>query len=271
MRGRWIIFSATLVGIVSLIVSMNGASKAAEMGAIVVPPAPPMPAIVSIKLMPESLTIRDGRDARKVLVMGTSATGKTFDLTSAAKFQTKAKEIEIGADGYIHGKAAGTAQVEVSAAGQKAKLAVNVQSSTVPEVGFVRDVQPIMAKVGCNQGTCHGSAKGKEGFKLSLRGDDSDFDYGALINDLNGRRFNRVNPELSLMLEKPSGRVPHEGGKGLAPESEHYPVVRDGMAPGTKPQHARERATGLEVVPNDIYLDLPGMGRQLVVIAHYSD
>ncbi len=35
---------------------------------------------------------------------------------------------------------------------------------------YVRDVTPILSKLGCNMGTCHGSAQGKNGFKLSLRG-----------------------------------------------------------------------------------------------------
>ena len=55
--------------------------------------------------------------------------------------------------------------------GENATLAVEVKSVEVPEIRFVRDVVPVMSKVGCNAGTCHGSAKGKNGFKLSLRGE----------------------------------------------------------------------------------------------------
>ena len=53
---------------------------------------------------------------------------------------------------------------------------------------------PILSKAGCNAGTCHGSAKGKNGFKLSLRGYDPDYDHHALIDDIEGRRFNRTDP-----------------------------------------------------------------------------
>src|SRR5512146_1239815 len=67
---------------------------------------------------------------------------------------------------------------------------------------FLRDVAPILNKVGCTSGTCHGAAKGKNGFKLSLRGYDPEFDYRALVYDLAGRRFNRVDPARSLMLLK---------------------------------------------------------------------
>ena len=47
-------------------------------------------------------------------------------------------------------------------------------------MNFLRDVAPILNKVGCTSGTCHGAAKGKNGFKLSLRGYDPQFDYEAL-------------------------------------------------------------------------------------------
>src|SRR5262245_44514440 len=73
-----------------------------------------------------------------------------------------------------------------------------------PRVTFLRDVAPILNKVGCTAGACHGAAKGKNGFKLSLRGYDPRFDYEALLYDLAGRRFNRADPGKSLMLAKPS-------------------------------------------------------------------
>ena len=42
---------------------------------------------------------------------------------------------------------------------------------------FIRDVMPVLNRTGCTSGACHGSAKGKNGFKLSLRGYDPEFDY----------------------------------------------------------------------------------------------
>ncbi len=79
-------------------------------------------------------------------------------------------------------------------------------------VTFLRDVAPILNKTSCTSGTCHGAAKGKNGFKLSLRGYDPQFDYEALLYDLSGRRFNRADPARSLMLAKPTQQVPHGGG-----------------------------------------------------------
>src|SRR6476660_654726 len=81
-----------------------------------------------------------------------------------------------------------------------------------PSATFLRDVAPILNKVGCTAGTCHGAAKGKNGFKLSLRGYDPRFDYESLLYDLSGRRFNRADPARSLMLAKPTQQVAHGGG-----------------------------------------------------------
>src|ERR671912_2894082 len=62
------------------------------------------------------------------------------------------------------------------------------------DVTYIRDVAPILNKASCTSGPCHGAAKGKNGFKLSLRGYDPKFDYEALLYDLRGRRFNRADP-----------------------------------------------------------------------------
>src|ERR1700674_1216681 len=94
------------------------------------------------------------------------------------------------------------AAVSIGAAGAQA----------ADQVTFLGDVAPILNKVGCTSGTCHGAAKGKAGFKLSLRGYDPQFDYEALLYDLSGRRFNRADPARSLMLAKPTQQVPHGGG-----------------------------------------------------------
>src|SRR5437870_9492965 len=102
-------------------------------------------------------------------------------------------------------------------------LAANLAAASLAAeegVTFLRDVAPILNKSGCSSGTCHGAAKGKNGFKLSLRGYDPQFDYEALLYDLAGRRFNRAEPGRSLMLTKPTHEVAHGGALrfDLAPE-----------------------------------------------------
>src|SRR5260370_29963100 len=101
-------------------------------------------------------------------------------------------------------------------------IALGSLHAEADKVSFVRDVMPILNKASCTSGTCHGAAKGKNGFKLSLRGYDPEFDYRALISDLSGRRFNRVDPGRSLMLLKPTAQLPHGGGLRVDVDSPYY-------------------------------------------------
>src|ERR1700722_14876044 len=59
-------------------------------------------------------------------------------------------------------------------------------------VDFRTDVIAALSRAGCNQGACHGSPQGKNGFRLSLRGFDPDVDLHTLTRDELGRRVDRL-------------------------------------------------------------------------------
>src|SRR5439155_5630294 len=124
---------------------------------------------------------------------------------------------------------------------------------------------------GCNAGTCHGAAEGKNGFKLSLRGYDPQFDFRALTDDLEGRRFNRPAPERSLMLMKPAGAVPHTGGTLMQPGDPAYDMLKTWIAEGVVFDAKTARTTRIEVGPKGAVLPMPGMNQQVVVTATYPD
>ena len=270
MKQRRLSFLAGAFGLLAASTLLLRADKPASTQAA--PAAPPLPAIRSLKLEPATLTLKDARDERRVLVLGVIDGGKTIDLTSDAKFTTDATCVEIVPSGYVKPKATGSAEISVKAGGQQAKLTVNVESAEARRIDFVRDIQPVLAKAGCNQGTCHGSAKGKNGFKLSLRGYDPEYDYAALVNDLSGRRFNRVNVDDSLMLLKPLGEVPHEGRQAIKPGSREHQLIRQWILEGTKfDSVAKGRAKSIELLPKESEMDLAGRSQQFLVIAKYAD
>ena len=130
---------------------------------------------------------------------------------------------------------------------------------------------PTLSRMGCNAGTCHGSQKGKNGFKLSLRGYDPVLDHRSLTDDLEGRRFNRAAPDASLMLLKPSGGVPHVGGVLYHPGDPPYELLRLWIAQGVKLDLNSPRVTKIEVLPKSPVIPLPKMKQQMVVYATYSD
>ncbi len=233
--------------------------------------SPPILKIVSIHVEPSALALLNGRDERRVLVIGETAAGQKIDLTGDAKLIAETPVVEIGEHNTIRPKSKGETRISISVAGLIAKLPVKVDDATMPTVGFVRDVEPLLAKIGCNAGTCHGSAKGKNGFKLSLRGYDPEFDYQALINDLSGRRFNRVKADESLMLLKPTAEVPHEGRQVLKVDSREYNLLKQWIVEGTKAEAPTRRANKIEVLPSEIELDLAGRSQRILVLAHYAD
>ncbi len=238
----------------------------------VIPPKPPLPSIKRLHVEPATLTLQDARDSRKVLVSGERADGTRIDLTAEAQFQVSGKEIAPGEDAYFNPKAVGSTTVTVTVAGASARLPVTVAGLANPPVGFVREIEPILARTGCNQGTCHGSAKGKNGFKLSLRGYDPEVDYQALVNDLSGRRFNRVNVDDSLMLQKPLGDVPHEGRQAVVPGSRYHTLLRQWISEGAPFEApATARATRITILPERVEIDLPGRQQQFLILATYPD
>jgi hypothetical protein len=140
------------------------------------------------------------------------------------------------------------------------------------KVTFLRDVAPILNKVGCTSGTCHGAAKGKNGFKLSLRGYDPQFDYEALLYDLSGRRFNRADPGRSLMLAKPTQQVPHGGGLRFEVDSDYYKIIYEWIAQGVPFGDPKtDLVARLDVEPKEVFMQGPGEAARIRVTATYGD
>jgi hypothetical protein len=233
---------------------------------------PPIPKIVGLSALPNSLVLGHGRDARRLLVLGATESGTTVDLTAVAQFQPDAAVVRIAADGFVEPVQEGLAKIVVSAAGQKTAVPVFVQSTLQPPVSFVREVMPLMARLGCNAGTCHGAQKGRNGFKLSLRGYDPEFDYQAMVDDLSGRRFNRAAPEESLLLKKPTQGIPHEGGFVMEVGSRSYHLIKQWIAEGAQSDVATTaRPTRVEILPAASELADAGVRHSLTVVAYYPD
>jgi hypothetical protein len=145
-------------------------------------------------------------------------------------------------------------------------------ATETPRVNFLRDVAPILSKTGCMSGTCHGAAKGKNGFKLSLRGYDPQFDYEALLYDLASRRFNRADPARSLMLAKPTQQVAHGGGLRFDVKSDYYKTIYNWIAQGVVyGDPAKDSVTRLEVEPKEILMDKPGETASVKITATFAD
>ena len=147
---------------------------------------------------------------------------------------------------------------------------VSALADDVPS--FRRDVMPVFFRAGCNAGACHGSARGKDGFMLSLFGYDTKGDYYRLTQEFVGRRLNLAAPEQSLLLLKATGKVPHTGGELFTKESAYYRTLLAWIA-GAAPDDAAAvpEPVGIAVTPDRIVFDGGSGTQKTTVTARYSD
>jgi hypothetical protein len=136
---------------------------------------------------------------------------------------------------------------------------------------FVNDVEPIFTRLGCNQGACHGKSAGQNGFRLSLRGYAPEWDYFWLTREFGSRRVNVAVPEASLILRKPLGQVPHEGGKLFSEKSREFQVLFDWIRAGAPgPAKSEPTVARLVIEPGSRVLKV-GAELQLAVKATYTN
>lgn len=139
------------------------------------------------------------------------------------------------------------------------------------DVLFRRDVMAVVSKAGCNLGGCHGNGQGKGGLKISLRGQDPDLDWLALVREQGGRRVNLIEPERSLLLQKATAQLAHEGGMRFAEGSPEYEIVRVWIADGARDTGAELRLVKLDVSPQNVVLIEPEKAVQITATATFSD
>ena len=149
-------------------------------------------------------------------------------------------------------------------------IAGSVRAADPPRADFRTDVIAALSRGGCNQGACHGSPQGKNGFRLSLRGADADADFATLVKEQGGRRVNPQSPGESLILMKATGRVPHQGGVIFSPDHPAYRVIARWIGQGCEIRDTSALAR-LEVLPGDTRLPSGAPRTALTVKAHFAD
>ena len=131
-----------------------------------------------LQVAPDKVELRDAFARRQLLV---SIDGK--DATRRARYISRQPAIaSVDAAGYVVPIANGVAEIEITLADQTVVVPVDVRGlDQVRPVDFATEIQPLLSRFGCNSGGCHGKASGQNGFKLSLFGFDTVFDYAALV------------------------------------------------------------------------------------------
>ncbi|HEX4609179.1 MAG TPA: DUF1549 domain-containing protein [Urbifossiella sp.] len=232
---------------------------------------PPGAVVAALEARPSAVSLDGPFQYAQVLVTARLESGEVIDATRFAAFALPTGLVT-QSNGQVRPVADGTGEIAISLGGKTIKVPVTVRNVRAdPAVSFVRDVQPVLSRLGCNAGTCHGAQAGKNGFKLSLRGYDPIFDYRALTDDLESRRINRAAPERSLLLLKTSGAVPHQGGVLTQPGEPNYEIIRRWVAQGARLDLEAVRVRSIEVFPKNPTLTRIGNRQQFAVLATYTD
>ena len=227
-----------------------------------------------LEIFPESVALETKRDFHRIVVFATFKDATTRDVTAFADL--KVGDAKVAAfDGYsVHAVAdAGATEVVASLGGRVARIPVAVKEGHKDRaVSFRQDVMPVFLRANCNSGGCHGAARGKDGFRLSLFGMDPDGDYVRLTRELIGRRINLAIPEESTLVEKATGAVPHSGNKLYDADSQYNKAILEWIANGAKDDAPGiAKVTGIEVFPKQIVLEGKEATQQITVRATYSD
>jgi hypothetical protein len=229
--------------------------------------------LTGMKILPSSITLASPRFNQRIVVEGLYADGHQADLTVKAQIRSSDSRIAaVDSQAFVHPEGNGQATVTAFFGRFRASAPVEVKNFTLPFVwSFRNQVLPVMTKMGCNSGPCHGAAAGKNGFKLTLRGYDPLVDYFTLTHQAIGRRTNRIEPAKSLILLKPTLTIPHGGGQRFPVGSLEYQVISGWIAAGMPPPKPSDpRIVDLQVFPHAASL-VPGAQQQLVVMARFSD
>jgi len=244
---------------------LGSTSMAAFAGTTGVPP--------EIRVVPTEIVLDRPGTSQQVVVQAVEADGRTVDLTSRAQFRVEnAAVARVDAAGTVRPGAGGVSRLIVSREGRRAaSVPVRVREGAgAYRWDFRVHVAPLLSRLGCNGTSCHGSAAGKGGFRLSGFGHDPEMDYRSIVREGSGRRINRAMPGASLVLMKPTLAISHGGGLRLKEGSAEYRQLAGWLAAGA-PLGPEARTTRVEVAPSRVFLSRRGERHRILAIAHYED
>jgi len=227
-----------------------------------------------LAVYPSEVRLDNAHDVQRLIAMLERPDGVTVDVTGEVTLSFGAENIASwGEDQRLYAAGDGETAITVTHGEMSVQVPLTVvNAGATPETTFLNDVLPVLMRAGCNTGGCHGSADGKNGFRLSLFGFDPDYDYISLTRESRSRRINAALPEESLMLTKPLGKVDHEGGSVIQPGDGLYEPMLNWIREGTPPDpEGLPKLTNIHIYPPEAVLEGEGTQQRFSVIADYDD
>ena len=229
--------------------------------------------LVDVQVYPKDANIFTQRGKQSLVVQAKYSDSTTRDVTAEAKYTFADPKFAKLEKGTLLPLADGETTLKIEFGGRTLSVPVKVKDAAKERpVTFSMDVMPVFTKGGCNAGSCHGSTRGKDKFRLSLFGFDPQRDYFCLTREEFGRRINTARPDDALIIEKAVGRVTHTGGKLFEEKSWMYDTLVEWLAAGAPNDPANTpKVVDLEIYPKQAVLEGSDTLQQLTVRAKYSD
>ena len=176
-----------------------------------------------LQVFPPQIELTDAH-ARRQLVVSLDQS----DVTRQAVYSSSDPKIaRVDNRGFVTPMSVGSTEIVIRHQANETRIPLRVAAlNDTRQIDFSNEIEPLLSRYGCNAGGCHGKASGQNGFKLSLFGFDTAFDYQALVQEARGRRISATAPDRSLFLRKAAGQVPHGGGRRIEPGTEAYHLIQ---------------------------------------------
>ena len=228
----------------------------------------------SMAVYPDKLVLESARDFQSFIAIATFDDDVTQDVSSKATV-TLADPSLAKLDGQkLFPLKDGATTLSVKWHDQSVVIPVEVKAAATDRpVSFNLDIMPVFMRDNCNTGSCHGAARGQDGFRLSLFGFDPKGDHFRLTQELSGRRINLAIPDESLLVTKSINSVPHTGGKRMEPGSANAKALAEWIANSAPYDDEKTLPTivGVDIFPKTAVLEGEGAQLQFTVRARYSD
>jgi mono/diheme cytochrome c family protein len=241
------------------------------------PARPPKESITKVRSMavyPDKITLETARDFQSFVAIATFDDDVTQDVTPKAKIALADPSLARMDGARLFPLKDGSTTLTVQWHDQTVTVPLEVKAATTDRpVSFNLDVMPVFMRDNCNTGSCHGAARGQDGFRLSLFGFDPKGDHFRLTQELSGRRINLSVPEESLLITKSINSVPHTGGKRMEADSPNYRTLVEWITNGTPydDEKTLPTVTSVDIFPKTVVLEGEGSQLQFTVRATYSD
>jgi hypothetical protein len=153
----------------------------------------------SLHVYPGEIKMNSAAAYQNIVAVAQRSDGVTVDVTEQVEWKLAEPTVAKIESFQLKPLADGQTKLIANWQGFTAETALTVTDAAKPRpISFAQDIMPVLTRTGCNTGSCHGAARGKDGFRMSLFGFDPQGDYQRITREIGVRRINLAIPDQSF-------------------------------------------------------------------------